>query len=100
MQIMNRIDWLINFDWMDFGGWQELDMDSLLDEISDISTGSLGSLCISHKYRPVHVPLDVYSDAFDAIRQKTDMVASILYEIGQLEKKGSLCIHLFSRSGH
>ena len=69
---------------------QESDTDGILNEIADISMGSFGSLCISHKYRLVPVPLHVYNDVFDAVRQKTDMVSGILNEIGQLDNKGFL----------
>lgn len=65
-------------------------MDALLANISEISSGNLGSLCISHQYRSVPVPLAVHGSAFDSARQKTDLVARIVLDIGHLEDQGTL----------
>lgn len=66
---------------------QQQQLDELLAEISDISQGNLGSMCIGRQHRSVAVP--VRTDAFEAARQKADMVAKILQNLGQLGNSGS-----------
>ena len=66
---------------------QQQQLDEMLAEISDITSGNLGSMCISQQHRSVAVP--VRTDAFEAARQKADMVAKILQDLGQLNNAGS-----------
>lgn len=61
-------------------------LDELLAEIGDVTTGNLGSLCISQQYRSVPVPVRV--DGFEAARQKADMLARLLQDLGQLDNQG------------
>ena len=62
-------------------------LDEVLAEISDITTGNLGSLCIGRQHRSVAVP--VRTDAFEAARQKADMLARLLHDLGQLHHPGT-----------
>ena len=66
---------------------QQQQLDELLAEISDITSGNLGSMCIGRQHRSVAVP--VRTDAFEATRQKADMIAKILQDLGQLNNPGS-----------
>ena len=66
---------------------QQQQLDELLAEISDITSGNLGSMCIGRQHRSVAVP--VRTDAFEAARQKADMIAKILQDLGQLNNPGS-----------
>ena len=70
-------------------------LDDLLGEIGDVTTGNLGSLCISQQFRSVAVPVRV--DGFEAARQKADMLARLLQDLGQLDNQGmSLSLSLYS----
>lgn len=61
-------------------------LDDLLAEIGDVTSGNLGSLCISQQFRSV--PVSVRVDAFEAARQKADMLARLLQDLGQLDNQG------------
>ncbi|KZS03879.1 Uncharacterized protein APZ42_033306 [Daphnia magna] len=63
-------------------------LDDLLAEIGDVTSGNLGSLCISQQFRSV--PVSVRVDAFEAARQKADMLARLLQDLGQLDNQGLL----------
>ncbi|XP_017856647.1 PREDICTED: probable G-protein coupled receptor CG31760 [Drosophila arizonae] len=54
--------------------------------IHDIATENLGTLCISQLYRPLQVPLN--SERFESSRQKADLAASILQEVGIIRHGG------------
>lgn len=77
-------------------------LDDLLAEIGDVTSGNLGSLCISQQFRSV--PVSVRVDAFEAARQKADMLARLLQDLGQLDNQGLLTFfhiiysHLYIRS--
>ncbi|KAI9552491.1 hypothetical protein GHT06_022857 [Daphnia sinensis] len=60
-------------------------LDDLLAEIGDVTSGNLGSLCISQQFRSV--PVSVRVDAFEAARQKADMLARLLQDLGQLDNQ-------------
>ena len=67
---------------------EEEPLDELLGEIGDVTTGNLGSLCISQQYRSVPVPVRV--ESFEPARQKADMLARLLQDLGQLDNQGLL----------
>ncbi|KAH8378514.1 hypothetical protein KR093_011766 [Drosophila rubida] len=54
--------------------------------IHDIATENLGTLCISTLYRPLQVPIN--SERFESSRQKADLAASILQEVGIIRHGG------------
>lgn len=54
--------------------------------VHDIATENLGTLCISTLYRPLQVPIN--SERFESARQKADLVASILQEVGIVRHGG------------
>eukprot|EP00099_Drosophila_melanogaster_P003137 NP_001162962.1 uncharacterized protein Dmel_CG31760, isoform B [Drosophila melanogaster] len=54
--------------------------------IHDIATENLGTLCISTLYRPLQVPIN--SERYESSRQKTDLAASILQEVGIIRHGG------------
>ncbi|ALC39992.1 CG31760 [Drosophila busckii] len=54
--------------------------------IHDIATENLGTLCISTLFRPLQVPLN--SERFESSRQKADLAASILQEVGIIRHGG------------
>lgn len=54
--------------------------------IHDIATENLGTLCISTLYRPLQVPIN--SERYDSSRQKADLIASILQEVGIIRHGG------------
>ncbi|KAK2726152.1 hypothetical protein QYM36_000567 [Artemia franciscana] len=56
--------------------------DEMLNTINDITTGSRGSLCISSSYKIV--PVRIRAELFDASRQKVDLMASFLQDVGHL----------------
>ncbi|KAI9583866.1 hypothetical protein GQX74_010201 [Glossina fuscipes] len=54
--------------------------------IHDIATENLGTLCISTLYRPLQVPIN--SERYESSRQKADLAASILQEVGIVRHGG------------
>ncbi|TMW48330.1 hypothetical protein DOY81_006598 [Sarcophaga bullata] len=50
------------------------------------ATENLGTLCISTLYRPLQVPIN--SERYDSSRQKADLIASILQEVGIIRHGG------------
>ncbi|KAH8248520.1 hypothetical protein KR032_000295 [Drosophila birchii] len=54
--------------------------------IHDIATENLGTLCISTQYRPLQVPIN--SERYESSRQKADLAASILQEVGIIRHGG------------
>ncbi|KAI8042476.1 hypothetical protein M5D96_003789, partial [Drosophila gunungcola] len=54
--------------------------------IHDIATENLGTLCISTLFRPLQVPIN--SERFESSRQKADLAASILQEVGIIRHGG------------
>ncbi|XP_037927635.1 probable G-protein coupled receptor CG31760 [Teleopsis dalmanni] len=54
--------------------------------VHDIATENLGTLCISTLYRPLQVPIN--SERYDSSRQKADLVASILLDVGIIRHGG------------
>lgn len=54
--------------------------------IHDIATENLGTLCISTQYRPLKVPIN--SERYESSRQKADLAASILQEVGIIRHGG------------
>nr|XP_036671647.1 probable G-protein coupled receptor CG31760 isoform X1 [Drosophila suzukii] len=54
--------------------------------IHDIATENLGTLCISTLYRPLQVPIN--SERYESSRQKADLAASILQEVGIIRHGG------------
>ncbi len=69
------------------GTSRERQLDDLLGDIGDVTTGNLGSLCISQQVRSVPVPVRV--DGFESARQKADMLARLLQDLGQLDNQGT-----------
>lgn len=51
-----------------------------LQTIHDIATDNLGTLCVTKSFRPLHVAL--HTRRFDGARQKVDMAAAVLQEVG------------------
>lgn len=70
-------------------------LDPLLGEIGDVTAGNLGSLCISQQYRSVAV--GVRTDAYETARQKADMLARLLQDLGQLDNPGNYLIFTNSK---
>ncbi|KAH8241518.1 hypothetical protein KR026_010134 [Drosophila bipectinata] len=54
--------------------------------VHDIATENLGTLCISTLFRPLQVPIN--SERFESSRQKADLAASILQEVGIIRHGG------------
>lgn len=48
--------------------------------IHNISTGNFGTLCASESYKSLKVPINI--DRYDSARQKADLAALVLQEIG------------------
>lgn len=63
--------------------------------IHDIATENLGTLCISTLYRPLQVPIN--SERFESSRQKADLAASILQEVGIIRHGGELLTQLYTQ---
>ncbi|KAL0275052.1 UNVERIFIED_CONTAM: hypothetical protein PYX00_003034 [Menopon gallinae] len=56
------------------------DKEEALSAIHDVATGNMGSLCLTENYRSVFVSVD--TTRYDETRQKTDMAAFLLQELG------------------
>ncbi|KAH8267427.1 hypothetical protein KR018_001042 [Drosophila ironensis] len=54
--------------------------------VHDIATENLGTLCISTLFRPLQVPIN--SERYESSRQKADLAASILQEVGIIRHGG------------
>lgn len=61
--------------------------------IHDIATENLGTLCISTLYRPLEVPIN--SERFESARQKADLAASILQEVGIIRHGGKSLNYIY-----
>lgn len=51
-----------------------------LQTIYDIATDNLGSLCLSNGFRSLTIPLS--ADRYEAARQKADLAAMVLQDVG------------------
>lgn len=56
--------------------------------IHDISTGNMGSLCVTENYRTISIHLE--TSRYDGTRQKADMAALLLQELGINHHNGLL----------
>ncbi|KAF7279348.1 hypothetical protein GWI33_007362 [Rhynchophorus ferrugineus] len=56
------------------------DIESSLNIIHEVSTNSLGSLCVTESFRSLSVPLDTL--LFEPARQKADLAATLLQDLG------------------
>lgn len=63
-------------------------LDELLADVTDITSGNLGSLCITHQFRSV--PVHVRTEPFESARQKADLVARLVQDLNQLDNQGDL----------
>lgn len=54
--------------------------------IHDVSTYSLGSLCVTEKFSSLSVPLD--TSRFESARQKADLAANLLQDLGIAHHNG------------
>ncbi|KAB0794215.1 hypothetical protein PPYR_13835 [Photinus pyralis] len=61
-------------------------IDSSLQVIHDVATRSLGSLCITEKFRSLSVPLE--TARFEPARQKADLAATLLQDLGVARHNG------------
>ncbi|XP_063244270.1 probable G-protein coupled receptor CG31760 [Bacillus rossius redtenbacheri] len=59
-----------------------------LQAIHDVATANLGSLCVTELYRSLGAA--VLTGRFEAIRQKADMAAALLHELGVSKHEGVL----------
>jgi hypothetical protein len=55
-------------------------VESSLQIVHDISTENIGTLCISKQYSPLKIPLN--TERYDGARQKSDLSAVILQDLG------------------
>lgn len=55
-------------------------IESSLVTIHDIATENLGTLCVTKSFRPLQIPLNV--DRYESARQKADLAAAILQDVG------------------
>lgn len=62
------------------------DKEEALSVIHDVATGNMGSLCLTENYRSVFVGVD--TSRYDETRQKTDMAAFLLQELGLNHRNG------------
>ncbi|KAF5291545.1 hypothetical protein FQR65_LT01858 [Abscondita terminalis] len=61
-------------------------IDTSLQIIHDVATRSLGSLCVTEKFRSLSVPLD--TARFEPARQKADLAATLLQDLGVARHNG------------
>ncbi|EFA07941.1 putative G-protein coupled receptor CG31760-like Protein [Tribolium castaneum] len=63
-----------------------------LEAIHDVATKSLGSLCVTEKFRSLSVPLA--TARFESARQKADLVATLLQDLGVAHHNGESLIRV------
>lgn len=61
-------------------------MDDALEVIHKISTGDLSSVCASQQFLALAVP--VSPDRYDSARQKADLIAVLLQDLGVAHHSG------------
>lgn len=71
-------------------------IESSLQTIHDIVTENLGTLCISTSYRPLQIALN--AERYESTRQKADLAALVLQDVGVNRHGGKLFFHTFSFS--
>lgn len=57
-----------------------------LKTIYNISTGNLGTLCLTESYRSLKLPIN--AQRYDGSRQKADLAAIVLQEVGLSRHSG------------
>lgn len=62
------------------------DVDDALEVIHNISTGDLSSVCASEQFLTLAVP--VSPDRYDSARQKADLIAVLLQDLGVAHHSG------------
>ncbi|CAG9767118.1 unnamed protein product [Ceutorhynchus assimilis] len=62
------------------------DIESSLGIIHEVSTKSLGSLCVTEQFRSLTVPIDTLR--FESARQKADLAATLLQDLGVAHHNG------------
>lgn len=56
------------------------DLETALSVIQDVATGNMGSLCVTDNYKTLYV--EIQTTRFEGTRQKADMAALLLQELG------------------
>lgn len=56
--------------------------------VHQISSESRGSLCVSQRFRSLQVP--IVTDMYDGTRQKADMAAALLRDVGVRDNRGKI----------
>lgn len=67
-----------------------------LQTIHDIVTENLGTLCISKSYRPLQIALN--ADRYESTRQKADLAALVLQDVGVNRHGGKFIVYICSAS--
>lgn len=62
------------------------DIESSLTIVHEVSSQSLGSLCVTEQFRSLTVPID--SLRFESARQKADLAATLLQDLGVAHHNG------------
>lgn len=70
-------------------------IDASLQIIHDVASSSLGSLCVTERFRSLSVPLDM--TRFESARQKADLASTLLQDLGVARHNGKniLRTHIF-----
>ncbi|KAK6628064.1 hypothetical protein RUM44_010546 [Polyplax serrata] len=64
------------------------DLETALSVIQDVATGNMGSLCVTDNYKTLYV--EIQTTRFEGTRQKADMAALLLQELGVGHHNGLL----------
>lgn len=70
-------------------------LEDSLEAIHDVATKSLGSLCVTEKFRSLSVPLA--TGRFESARQKADLAATFLQDLGVAHHNGK---HILIKTAH
>lgn len=68
------------------------DIESSLSIIHEVSSQSLGSLCVTEQFRSLTVPIDTLR--FESARQKADLAATLLQDLGVAHHNGKKVVRL------
>lgn len=71
-----------------------MNIEKLLQDIYEVETRSLGSLCVTEQFRRLNVPIDAVR--FETARQKADLVATLLQDLGVAHHNGMYFYKLFN----
>ncbi|KAK6628221.1 hypothetical protein RUM43_002033 [Polyplax serrata] len=64
------------------------DLETALSVIQDVATGNMGSLCVTDNYKTLYV--EIQTTRFEGTRQKADMAALLLQDLGVGHHSGLL----------